>query len=112
MYIASFHWIPGTYDEEFHRLNAAIDAVARANPGLLGVESWHAQDGVRRCANYYFRDLATLEAFARAPAHIEAKRQYARWYEGYHIVVSQVVRSYGDGRMQHAAAAAGGEGTA
>lgn len=35
------------------------------------------------------------------PAHQQAKRQYARWYEGYHIVVSKVLRSYGDGAFAH-----------
>ena len=50
MYIAAFHWLPGHYDEQFHRLNAEIDAVARANAGFIGVESWQSADGARRCA--------------------------------------------------------------
>lgn len=106
MYIAAFHWLPGQYDEQFHQLNARIDEVARANPGFIGVESWQSADGSRRCATYYWRDLESLEAFSRAPAHLEAKRAYARWYEGYQIVISQVVRSYGDRRMPHLAATA------
>ena len=32
------------------------------------------------------------------------ERQYARWYDGYQIVISEVVRTYGDGRMPHLAA--------
>lgn len=111
MYIAAFHWLPGQYDEAFHRLNAAIDAVARANPGFIGAESWQSADGLRRCASYYWRGLDALHAFASDPAHLEAKRQYARWYDGYQIVISEVVRSYGDGRMPHpAAGGAGGAG--
>lgn len=105
MYIAAFHWLPGQYDEQFHQLNARIDEVARANPGFIGVESWQSADGSRRCATYYWRDLESLREFSRAPAHLEAKRAYARWYEGYQIVISQVVRSYGDRRMPHLAAA-------
>lgn len=101
MICAAFHWVPGTYDEEFHRLNAAIEAVALATPGYVGVESWQSADGSRRCANYYWRDLDALAAFARDPSHAEAKRQYARWYGGFHIVISQVVRTYGDGRLPH-----------
>ena len=101
MYCASFMWEPGSYDAEFHQLNAAIDQVARSLPGFLGAESWQSADGTRRCANYYWADLATLQAFAVHPAHLEAKRQYSRWYNGYHIVVSQIMRSYGDGALPH-----------
>lgn len=104
MYIAAFHWLPGQYDEQFHKLNARIGAIARANPGFIGVESWLGADGNRRCATYYWRDLASLQAFASDPDHLDAKRDYARWYDGYHIVISQVLRSYGDGRMPHLAA--------
>ena len=31
----------------------------------------------------------------------KAKEQYQRWYDGYQIVVSEVTRSYGDGRLPH-----------
>jgi heme-degrading monooxygenase HmoA len=101
MFCASFIWEPGTYDAEFHRLNDIIDQVALALPGYLGVESWQNADGSRRCANYYWTDLDTLRAFSTHPAHQEAKRQYAQWYKGYHIVVSEVIRSYGDGAFAH-----------
>lgn len=101
MYSAAFIWEPGEYDAEFHRLNALIDEVARALPGFLGTESWQAVDGTRRNATYYWDSLDTLKAFSTHPAHQEAKRQYARWYAGYHVVVAQVVRSYGDGAFAH-----------
>lgn len=109
MYCASFIWQPGTYDAEFHRLNALIDAVAKASPGYIGVESWQAADGMRRCVNYYWTDLDTLQAFSIDPVHLEAKRAYARWYDGYQIVVSEVLRAYGDGRLAHITANADGQ---
>jgi heme-degrading monooxygenase HmoA len=102
MYIAAFIYAPGEYDEEFHRLNAIIDAVAKASPGFVAVESWQSSTDGRRNATYYWRDLETLKAFSTHPAHQEAKRQFARWYAGYHIVISQVIRSYGDGSLAHA----------
>ena len=102
MFIASFIYSPGRYDEEFHRLNAIIDAVARSLPGFISAESWVSADGERRNATYYWNDLETLKTFSAHPVHQEAKRQYARWYEGYHIVISQLVRSYGDGSLAHA----------
>jgi len=101
MYSAAFIWEPGVYDEEFHRLNAIIHDVATSLPGFLGVDSWQATDGTRRNATYFWDSLETVQQFAIHPAHKEAKRQYARWYAGYHIVISQVVRSYGDGAFDH-----------
>jgi heme-degrading monooxygenase HmoA len=107
MYCASFIWEPGTYDAEFHRLNELIGRVARSFDGFLGSESWHSADGSRRCATYYWSDLKTLEAFSIHPTHQEAKRQYSRWYKGYQIVISEIVRSYGDGRLLHVTAPRG-----
>lgn len=101
MYCASFIWEPGVYDTEFHRLNGAIEQIARSLPGFLGSETWHSADETRKCANYYWTDLDTLKAFSVHPTHQEAKRQYSRWYNGYHIVVSEIVRSYGDGSLLH-----------
>jgi heme-degrading monooxygenase HmoA len=101
MYSAAFIFEPGQYDAEFHRLNALIDSVARSLPGFLGVESWQSADGSRRNATYFWDNLVTLKTFSTHPAHQEAKRQYARWYNGYHIVISEVVRSYGDGALTH-----------
>jgi len=101
VYSAAFIWEPGTYDDEFHRLNAIIDGVARSLPGFLGVDAWQNADGSRRNATYYWDSLDTLKTFSTHPAHLEAKRQYARWYKGYHIVVSEVLRSYGDSHFAH-----------
>ena len=35
------------------------------------------------------------------PKHIEAKKRYADWYNGYHVVISEVLRSYGDAAFAH-----------
>jgi heme-degrading monooxygenase HmoA len=101
MYSASFIWEPGEYDADFHRLNGLIDEVARALPGFLGSESWQSADGTRRNAVYYWADLESLKEFSSHPTHLEAKRQYDRWYRGYHIVVAEVIRAYGDGAFPH-----------
>jgi heme-degrading monooxygenase HmoA len=101
MYSVAFIWEPGDYDAEFQRLNALIETQARALPGFAGVESWQAVQGTRRNATYYWDSLETLRAFSTHPVHQEAKRQYARWYHGYHVVVAEVLRSYGDGAFSH-----------
>jgi heme-degrading monooxygenase HmoA len=101
MFSVSFIFQPGTYDERFHALDAQIEAAAAANAGYLGRETWHSADGERINATYYWTDLAALKAFSSDPKHLEAKREYQRWYKGFHIVISQVVRSYGDGFFEH-----------
>lgn len=48
IYSAAFLFEAGAYDADFHRLNALIEAMARALPGFLGVESWRASEGSLR----------------------------------------------------------------
>lgn len=105
LYTVSFQWEAGEYDAEFHRLNALIDAVARSLPGFKGVESWRSSDGRLGNAVYWWDSLDDLQTFASHPAHLEAKRQYARWYVGYRVVVAEVIRDYGDGRLNAMVAA-------
>lgn len=99
MICASFIWEPGTYDDEFHRLNDLIQKVADDSAGYIGVDGWVSKDGKRKCANYFWKDMESLQMFAQHPTHLEAKREYARWYNGYQIIISEVTRTYGDGQL-------------
>lgn len=47
----------------------------------------------------YDERFHTLDAQIEAAS--EAKRQYQQWYKGFHIVISEVIRSYGDGALDH-----------
>jgi heme-degrading monooxygenase HmoA len=102
MFSAAFIWEPGTYDAEFNELNALIEAAAASIPGFLGVENWRSDDGARHNATYYWNSLESLKALSVHPKHLEAKRKYAQWYKGYHVVISQVVKAYGDKAFAHA----------
>ena len=101
MYIAAFIFEPGGYDEEFHLLNDQIKDVAESLPGFIGSESWQSTTDNIMNSTYYWEDEASLKEFSRHPRHLEAKRQYARWYEGYQVIISKLERSYGDGRLRH-----------
>ncbi len=101
MYSASFIFEPGTYDEKFHELDALIEAAANATVGYLGFEVWKSTDGLKTNAVYYWQTLESLKEFATHPKHVEAQRQYKRWYKGFHIVIAQVIKSYGDGALTH-----------
>ena len=101
MYSAAFIFEPGVYDERFHALDALIERAARETPGFLGAETWRSVDGARSNATYYWASEDALQAFSANPHHQEAKRQYRQWYRGFHIVIAQVMRSYGDGAFEH-----------
>ena len=105
MISAAFIWEPGTYDGEFNELNALIEEVAVTAPGFLGVENWSSDDGKRKNATYYWKNLESLKALSIHPKHIEAKARHAQWYNGYHVVISEVIRSYGDSAFPHITAA-------
>lgn len=101
MYIAAFVFEPGERDAEFHRLNGLIDDIARSIDGFVGAETWREAGGVRVNATYYWESLDALKEFSTHPRHMEAKRQYRKWYKGFHVVVSHVLQSYGDGAVSH-----------
>jgi heme-degrading monooxygenase HmoA len=99
MYAARFAFRPGEYDDEFHRLDELDQRAAESNPGYEGKESWVSAEGDERLVVYYWSDLESLREFSQHPDHLEAKRRYEEWYEGYEVVISEVLRRYGDGRL-------------
>ncbi|MFM6974700.1 MAG: antibiotic biosynthesis monooxygenase family protein [Agromyces sp.] len=107
MIACQFIFQPGTYDDEFQRLDDAIEEYAQAMPGYIGVDRWGSDDGVRRNSIYYFADEATVREFSKVSEHLEAKKHYRKWYDGYQIIVSEVLASYGDGRLEHILAPGG-----
>ena len=99
MICVQFIFKPGTYDDDFHRLDDQIDTYARSLPGYDHVETWTAEGGLVN-AIYYFTDHAALSSLSRFPEHLDAKSQVSRWYDGYRIVVAEVTATYGDGRLR------------
>ena len=99
MICCQFIFKPGTYDDDFHRLDAQIDKYARSRPGFEKVETWQAPESDLVNAIYYFTDKTAVAQLAQFPRHREAKDQVHRWYDGYQIVVSEITATYGDGRL-------------
>lgn len=99
MFACSFMFIPGNLDDEFYALDAIIDDYARSLEGFVGVDRWWSEDKSSKNVVYFFTDKATVETFARFPEHVRAKKDYARWYEGYQVIISEVTSTYGDGKM-------------
>ncbi|MEM0898353.1 MAG: DUF4188 domain-containing protein [Pseudomonadota bacterium] len=101
MLSAAFIFESGDLDDEFWRLDGLIEQAAADNAGFIGKDVWVSEDGRRRNSTYYWKDKQALGEFARHPLHLEAKAQYERWYMGFHVVISEVTKTYGDGGIQH-----------
>lgn len=101
MYTSTFTFAKGRFDDEFHALDQVIAEAARAIPGYLGEEAWENPSTGLVSNVYYWETLEALQVLMQHPAHQAAKRQQARWLAGYHVVVAEVVGSYGDGRIAH-----------
>ncbi|WP_018687730.1 monooxygenase family protein [Ahrensia kielensis] len=99
MLSAAFIFVDGALDEEFFRLDGLIEQAAKATDGYLGVERWVEPEGKKRNSTYYWRNDAALKSFSNNPIHLEAKRQYQKWYEGFHVIIARVEKTYGDGAL-------------
>jgi hypothetical protein len=72
MFTATFTFAPGEYDDEFHRLDQAIAAMARAIPGYLGEEAWENPASGLVSTVYYWRTREALQLLVDHPLHLEA----------------------------------------
>lgn len=100
MYSSTFIFAKADWDEAFHRLDAEIAQAAKATPGYLGEESWENTATGLISNVYYWESLDALQALMRHPTHLRAKSRQAQWLAGYQVVISQVLRTYGDSRLK------------
>lgn len=103
MYSATFIFDKKQYDEEFYKLDKAIAEIAKQSVGYLGEEAWENPETGRISNVYYWETMDGLQALMNHPKHLEAKAAQSRWLNGYQIVISQVIRAYGDGAFPHPA---------
>ena len=96
---AAFIFEPGTYDEEFHELDGQIDTFAASLEGFIRSERWRNDEGNIRNSVYYFANREAIAQLARFEPHRIAKKNYAKWYKGYRIEVSEITQVYGDGNL-------------
>lgn len=101
MYSSTFIFAVKQFDETFHRLDHEIAAAARAIPGYLGEESWeNAANGLVSNV-YYWESLEALQQLVQHPRHLEAKAAQGNWLAGYQVIISQILRTYGDSTLGH-----------
>lgn len=99
MYSSTFIFAKGEWDDEFYRLDEEIAKAAKATPGYLGEESWENTTTGLVSNVYYWESLEALQQLMRHPSHLEAKAKQASWLAGYQVVISKVLRTYGDSKL-------------
>lgn len=107
MFTTTFTFSKRQFDDAFHVLDQVIATTAKSLPGYLGEESWENPATGVISNVYYWESMEALQALIEHPAHQAAKREQSRWLAGYQVVIAQVVRSYGDGGIDHPLARAG-----
>lgn len=100
MLSAAFIFTEGKLDDEFFRLDGLIEQAAQQTDGFIGKDSWVDAKTNRRNSTYFWRDDEALKAFSRNELHLEAKRQYQQWYTGFHVIISRIEKTYGDGALE------------
>ena len=109
MYTSTFIFATRQLDERFYRLDETIATAAKAIPGYLGEESWENASTGLTSNVYYWASLEALQALMQHPAHLEAKAAQANWLDGYQVIISEVLRTYGAAGFTHPAAAHQGQ---
>lgn len=99
MYSSTFIFAKAEWNDEFYRLDEEIAKAAKATVGYLGEESWENTANGLVSNVYYWESLEALQLLMRHPAHLEAKSKQANWLAGYQVVISQVLRTYGDSKL-------------
>jgi heme-degrading monooxygenase HmoA len=81
-------------DAGYAAMAEAMDALARRQPGFLGVESARGADRVGITVSYWESEAAIL-AWKQIADHLAAQRiGRERWYADYTLRVARVERSY------------------
>jgi heme-degrading monooxygenase HmoA len=99
MYSSTFIFAKKQYDDDFYRLDQAIALAAKEIPGYLGEEAWENPTSGLISNVYYWESLEALQALIQHPRHLEAKAAQSNWLDGYQVVISQVIKTYGDAKL-------------
>lgn len=96
MYSSTFIFLKKQFDEEFFALDSAIAEAAKSIPGYLGEETWENPATGYVSNVYYWESLEALRELMQHPTHLQAKAAQEKWLNGYQVVISQVLKTYGN----------------
>lgn len=81
-------------DDGYAAMSEEMDALAKAQPGYLGIESTRGADGTGITVSYW-RDEESIRAWKAVARHRAAQAAgQSKWYEEYHVRVARVERAY------------------
>ncbi|QLF70079.1 antibiotic biosynthesis monooxygenase [Peteryoungia desertarenae] len=81
-------------DDGYGAMAESMVALAKQQPGFLGMESVRGADGFG-ITNSYWTDEASILAWKAVVSHQAAQRLgRERWYEDYRVIVAKVERAY------------------
>lgn len=101
MYSATFIFDIKQFDEDFYELEQEIANLAKQTVGYLGEDTWENADTGRIGTIYYWESMDGLQQLMKDQKHMADKISQFGWLNGYHIVVSRVLHTYGDGVISH-----------
>ena len=99
MYSSTFIFAAKQFDGAFHRLDQEVAAIAKSIPGYIGEETWENSTAGLVSNVYYWESLEALQQLVKHPRHLEAKEKQENWLAGYQVIISQVIKTYGDGKL-------------
>lgn len=99
MYSSTFIFAKKQFDNEFYRLDQAIAEAAKEIPGYIGEETWENSNTGLVSNVYYWETLESLQALIKHPKHLEAKAAQESWLNGYQVIISEVIKAYGDAKL-------------
>jgi len=101
MYSATFIFTTKELDAEFHALDELIASAAKSTTGYIGEEAWEDSKTDRIANVYYWESEIGLRELINHPKHLEAKQRYSQWLGGYQVIISEVIKTYGDNHLAH-----------
>ncbi|TCV85854.1 antibiotic biosynthesis monooxygenase family protein [Sulfurirhabdus autotrophica] len=101
MYSATFIFDKKQFDEAFYQLDQAIVKIVKQTVGYIGEEAWENPETGRVSNVYYWETMEGLHELMQNPTHLKAKAAQSNWLNGYQVIISQVLRAYGDGAISH-----------
>lgn len=96
MYSSTFIFLKKQFDEEFYVLDKAIADAAKSISGYLGEETWENPESGFVSNVYYWESMEALRELMQHPLHLQAKAAQEKWLDGYQVVISQVLKTYGN----------------
>ena len=103
MFCANFIFKKKQFDDAFHALDQSIAAFAKTTKDYIGEATWENPETGCVSNMYYWKTMEGLQELMKHPKHLQAKAGQANWLDGYQVVISEVLRSYGDGSISHPA---------